>query len=140
MKTALLALSAAALLSGCSIHTKQQLTAVRASGVPESTVRHLAENTPLTPSDLIDMKRRNVSDDVPIFHLERIGVDYEARKEDIARLRAAKVSDRVVDALHRASDRYTYWRYNAPQPIYVDPYPWYGPTFRYTYVHHRRCR
>ena len=147
MKTVLFALFVATLVSGCSIHSKQQLASVRAAGVPDETLLHLRENTPLTPTDLIDMKKRGVDDSIAILHMERVGVDYEAHKDDVARLRAAGVSDRVRDAFMRATDRYSYWRYNAPQVVYVDSDPWWGwgPIgfgVGYTYVshHHRHCR
>lgn len=149
MKTVLFTLFAAAFISGCSIHSKQQLASVRAAGVPDETLLHLRENTPLTPTDLIDMRKRRVDDSVAILHMDRVGVDYEAHKDDVARLRAAGVSDRVRDAFMRATDRYSYWKYNAPQVVYVDSDPWWGWSpggfgVHYTYVghhhHHRRCR
>ena len=149
MKTVFFALLFSTLVSGCSIHSKQQLATVRAAGVPNETLLHLRENTPLTPTDLIDMKKRGVDDSIAILHMERVGVDYEAHKDDVARLRAAGVSDRVRDAFMRATDRYVYWRYNAPQVVYVDSDPWWGWSpigfgVRYNYVghhhHHQYCR
>ena len=146
MKTALFAALAVASLAGCSIHPRQQLAGIRAAGVHPETMAHLSQNTPLTPSDLIDLKKRGVSESVAIRHLDSIGVDYEVRKEDMERLRAANVPERVREALMRASDRFVYWRSYAPRPVFVDPFPWYEPVgfgFGYTYVRHqhvRRCR
>lgn len=145
MKPIFFALCAALFFSSCSIHSRQQLAVVRSAGVHSETVRHLAENSPLTPSDLINMKRRGVEDSVAVYHLERVGIDYEARKEDMERLRVANVSDRVRDAFQRASDRFVSWRSYAAQAVYVNPYPWYEPYgfgVGYTYVRqsHRHCR
>jgi hypothetical protein len=144
MKPALIALFVAAGFSACSVQPKQNLQSARAAGVPDATFRHLRENDPLSPTDIIELKRRGVPDDVAIRHLETIGIDYEVRKEDIERLRAAKVSDAVRDAFARAGDRYAYWRYNAPQTVFVDRDPWMYPVgfgLGYTYVrHYRRCR
>ena len=145
MKPIFFAVIAAAALSGCSIHSQQRLATVRAAGVHYETVEHLSDNTPLTPSDLIDLNRRGISDSVAIRHLDRVGLDYEARKEDIDRLRSAKVSDRVREAFVRASDRYVYWRSYAPPAFYATPFPWYEPYgfgfgVRYTTIHHHRCR
>ncbi|MEK0450390.1 MAG: hypothetical protein RL088_2658 [Verrucomicrobiota bacterium] len=145
MKTALFAAVAVASLAGCSIHPRQQLATIRAAGVHPETVAHLSKNTPLTPSDLIDLKKRGIPESVAIRHLDSIGIDYEVRKEDMERLRAANVPERVREALMRASDRYVYWR-SVPRAIYVDPFPWYEPVgfgFGYTYVRHhhvRHCR
>jgi hypothetical protein len=146
MKPALLVLFAV-ILTGCSIHPKKQLAAVRAAGVASETERHLAENSPLTPTDIIELKRRGVSDELTILHLDRVGLDYELKKEDAERLRAAKVSERVRDAAMRASARYVYWTTNAPRVVYSDPYPFYDPYFYgfgfgYTQVrrHYVRCR
>lgn len=149
MKPIFFTMCAALFLCGCSIHPKKQLTAIRAAGVPAETVRHLSENAPLTPADLVDLKRRGVDDSVAVLHLDRVGLDYEAKKDDLARLRAANVSDSVRDAFSRASDRFVYWRYHAPRVIYADPYLWHDPFnygFGFTYVRHshrhshRHCR
>ena len=146
MKSVIFSLCAAALLSGCSIHPKAQIAAVRASGVPEETVTHLAENSPLTPTDIIDLKRRGVADEITILHLDRVGVDYELSKEDAARLKSARVSDRVRDAAMRASSRFLNWR--APQRYmgYSDPYHYapygfgYGVGYTSSRHVHVRCR
>jgi hypothetical protein len=146
MKPIFFSLCAAALLCGCSIHPKAQLAAVRAAGVHTETVKHLSENSPLTPSDIIDLKRRGVADELAIEHLDRVGLDYELSKDDNDRLKSARVSDRVRDAAMRASSRFANWRSN--ERYYSGSYdPFFQPySFGYGYgsriIVHReiRCR
>jgi hypothetical protein len=153
MKAAILALSVIAALSGCSIHTKETLATVRAAGVSPRTVAKLDANAPISPEDVIELRRHRVSDSVPIYHLDRIGVDYAVTKDDLKAMRAAKVSSEVSNAVADASRRFTSYRY-APRRSwywgydYWDPYPAYVyPSLSFGYVwggghrhyHRRHC-
>ncbi len=132
MKPAFLAITfaLATLLSGCAVHTKQTIATVRAAGVPESTVNKLANRGVLTPEDIIGLTRRGVDDTVVIRQLEEVGVDYVVLREDVQKLRAAKVSRRVISALVTASDRWRWQRYAMAQRFYYYDTDWgYYPPY-----------
>src|SRR5436190_22961038 len=95
---------ALAVLTGCATHSKSTIGAVRAAGVSERTVGKLEHRGVLAPNDLVELKKRGVSDAVAIRQLDRVGVDYVVQRDDVRRLRSAGVAQVVVDALLDASD------------------------------------
>ena len=154
MKAAILSLTIILIFSGCSIHSSEQLAAVRAAGVSPRTYAKLDQNIPISPEDVIDLRRHRVDDSVPLYHLDRIGVDYVVQKDDNKAMRAAKVSRDVVNAVNDASRRLVadrtaprrswYWGFD-----YGDPYPYYWwPSVSVGYLwggggayhhHHNHC-
>ena len=107
MKTAPACLLAAALLlAGCATQTKEQLAAVRASGVSASVVRKLDHWGSLSPEDLIELKRRHVNDGIALRQLDRVGVDYVVDKSILRQLRTAGVSHTIIAALILAGKRF----------------------------------
>lgn len=130
MNTALrlaLILSTGALLAGCTIHTKEELAAVRSAGVSARTIRKIEHRGVLTPGNIIELKNRRVSDDLVIRHLDTIGVDYVPQKEDIKMMRSAGVRQEVITSMVRAGNRYVGYL-NAPSPFFY-PYPYFGDPF-----------
>ena len=120
----------ALLVAGCATHSKSTIAAVRAAGVEEGTVRKLEHHGVLLPNDLIELKKRGVSDAVPLRQLDEVGVDYLVQRDDLRKLRSAGVARVVSDALIDASDRF--WRERRAQAYYYgygEPYPGYygGP-------------
>lgn len=145
----LVLLLAVAVLNGCVVHTKEQLATIRSAGLAKPTLRKLERRGILTPADLVEMKKRRVDDETVIRHLDKIGVDYVVRKDDIRMLRSSGVSSGVISSLIRASDRfvrdyyaqgpylyYSYGYWNSPwgypfYPGYLQD-PWWrygGPGF-----------
>ncbi len=125
-------LLAAALLCGCATHDQRTIAAVRAAGVSGRIVAKLEDHGSLAPGDLVELKRRGVSDAVPIRQLDVDGVDYIVQRDEIVMLRKAKVRTAVTDALIAASDRFAHDRYApaAHGSWWVDPF-WYGPAYYY---------
>jgi hypothetical protein len=139
MKAAIFALTAVVALSGCAIHSKEEMAAVRSAGVSPRTVARLDSHAPISPEDVIELRRHRVSDAVPLRHLDRVGVDYVVTKDDIKAMRAARVSQDVTEAVTDASRRFVSDRY-APRRNwywdvgYLDPYPYYyWPSVSYGY-------
>ncbi len=110
MKKLILLALTVALFSGCAVHSTQAIASVRAAGVPERTVAKLAHRGSLTPGEIIALHRAAIPDDLVLRHLDEVGIDYLLPKEDVKMLRAAHVSEPVLDALKTASNRYLAWR------------------------------
>lgn len=133
MKAVLLSLAAILMLAGCSVHSDEQIAAVRAAGVSRPTVQKLEHRGVLAPEDLIELERRGVTDTVALRQLNRVGVDYVAQRDDLAKLRKAGVSPAVREALARASGRFVYERYRpfvGPDIYYYDDWG-YAPGYPY---------
>jgi hypothetical protein len=129
----LLVLMAGSVLSGCAIHTKEQIAAVRSAGVSAGTVRKLEGRGVLTPDDIIELRKRRVDDGLVIEHLDKVGVDYALEKDDIKAMRSAGVRSAVINAVIRANNRFLSYL-NAPQPYYYYSfgywdYPFYSPFY-----------
>jgi hypothetical protein len=118
-------------LSACAIHTSQEIASVRASGVSNRTTSKLEHHGILYPEDLIELRRHQVDDHIPIRHLDKVGVDYLVHRADIRSLRNASVHEPVIDELIRASDHFAEDRYERPHAFswgfafpYYDPFYW----------------
>jgi hypothetical protein len=132
MRSALLLLAAVFLFAGCATHSREQIAAVRAAGVSPSTVYKLEHDRVILPEDIIELRRRRVSDSVPIRHLQEVGVDYIPQRTDLRRMRAADVHAVVIDEVIIAGQRFASDRYDRPSfawglsiPFY-SWYPYYG--------------
>ena len=129
-----LALVVAALLcGGCSTFTEQELSQVRARGVSPTVQAKLDRGGVLTPSDIIELRRRGISDRITLKQLDADGVDYLLTKEDVARMRRASVSPQVIAAVAEESDRFDARHQAADYDVrygmyHHDPY-YYGPGF-----------
>jgi hypothetical protein len=142
MKAAIFALAAALALAGCATHSDQQLATARAAGVSRDTMEKLEHRGVLAPEDVIELRRRGVSDTVVLRQLDKVGVDYVAQRDDLARLRKAGVSPDVRAALARASERFIDDRHRpfvGPDIYYYDDfgYPYgypYFPPYRFAGV------
>jgi len=123
----LFALTAALVLTGCATQTKEQLATVRAAKVSPVVLEKLEHRGSLTPADLIELRRRRVDDSVALRQLDGAGVDYLLDKTEVKRMKAAGVSDAVIEAAIRASNRFVAQFYH-PYPAYgYGWYPYYGP-------------
>lgn len=148
-----IALLSLALLAGCATHDTQTIARVRASGVSERTVAKLERGGPLTPENIIELKKRGVPDEVVLRQLDEVGVNYVATPAEKKQLRAAGVSADVVDALVAAGHRFAAYMSRPPVYIYSDydyypryyyGSPWWIPHgsigLGYTWGGHRHCR
>jgi len=128
-------LAATLLLGGCATQTKEQLAAVRASGVSAALVHKLEHWGTLSPADIIELKRNHVNDAVALRQLDRTGVDCVVDKDIIRQLRKAGVSETVITAVilagkrfeaqyHRPAFHYWFGGYYGPwgYPYPYDPY------------------
>ena len=106
MKPAVAALSAALLFTGCATHTEEQIAAVRAAGVAPRTVAKLERDRVLAPEDLVELRRRGVSDSVALRHLDEVGVDYLPNRTDVRRLRSAGVRPAVIHEFVREGEEF----------------------------------
>ena len=114
-------LAAALLLAGCATQTKDQIAEARAAGISASLVQKLERGRALSPDDLIELRRRRVSDTITLRQIDRAGIDYLVDKDITRKLRKAGVSEAVITAATGAGERYDA---QARHP-YVSP--WYGP-------------
>jgi hypothetical protein len=96
-------LAAALLLTGCAAQPREHLAAVRAAGVSPGLVRKLGHRGVLSPGDIIELKRRNVTDAVALRQLNRVGVNYLVGTSILDQFRTAGVSDSVSTAVVTAS-------------------------------------
>jgi len=129
----LIILAAGTLVAGCVVHTKEELASVRSAGVSPDTLRKIEHRGVLTPADIIELRRRGVSDGVVVRHIEAVGVNYIPQKEEIKKMRSAGVRDDVITALVHAGNRFAGYL-SAPGPYY--PYwadPWYYPYYPRSY-------
>jgi hypothetical protein len=138
MKAALLLFCAGALLTGCATHSEEDIAAVRAAGVSPRVVSKLANERVLAPNDLIELRRKRVSDEIAIRHLDDVGVDYLVQRNDIQKLRAAGVRPGVINELLDASSDFVqqhtraagYWS------VGIDSYdPWFYPMGHYPFYY-----
>ena len=131
----LAALAASLLLAGCANFSPTELSQIRQRGVPPAIVGKLEQGRILKPAEIIELSRRGVPDALILRQIDDTGLDYILAKNDVANLRAARVSPPVIDALMAESDRFA--RNYAPGfgPHYVSPYDdvIYGSNpYRYT--------
>jgi hypothetical protein len=114
------------LLTGCSTFTDTELGIIRGSGVPPRLYGKMEDGRELTPEDVIELTRRHVPDRYILRQIDDVGVDYVLSPADVKRLRQARVSPPVLDALVMASDEFAS-RYAAPSRgvFYTGPDPYY---------------
>jgi hypothetical protein len=131
--------------AGCATFSDAELGQIRQHGVAPVVVGKLEQGRVLTPSDVIELTRRAVPDNLIIRQIDDAGVDYILNRNDIKRLHAAGVSRPVLDALIAASDDFAS-RYAPPgrarvyvgypaypyDDYYGGPYP-YGYPYPYPY-------
>lgn len=120
------ALAVALFLTGCSALTKPQLAEVRAANVSPAVLQKLEHRGSLTPADLIELKRRRVNDSIVIRQLDQAGMTYILDKTEVKKLKAAGVSQGVIEAAIAASNRFI-TRYYYQYSMYgYGWYPYYG--------------
>lgn len=143
LRPLLCAVFTAAAFSGCATFNEAELGIIQRSGASPRVVTKMADGRPVTPEDVIELTRRRVPDPYILRQIDDVGVDYVLSPEDFTKLKKARVSPPVIDALVVASDefaeRYTLPRYSgyAYDPL-LDPYPYpypyydgyYGPRYR----------
>ena len=122
-------LALALVLAGCSTFTDAELAQIRQRGLRPELLAKMERRRPLEPEEVIELKRAGVADEQIEKHLNDVGVNYVATREDAVRLRRAHVSAHVIDSLLRASERFA--ARQSPQPydedwIYGDPW---APAF-----------
>lgn len=114
---------------GCATFKETEIAQFRQLGVSPALIAKLEHRRPLLPDDLVDLKRAHVRDDFVVRHVDRVGVNYIATREDIVMLRKAGVGSGVIDALLHESDRFAafqsydnYRDYDTPpfSPFYSD--------------------
>ena len=111
--------------AGCSTFTADELAQIRQRGVRPEILTKLEHSRALDPGDIVELKRAGVPDEQVVRHLEDAGVNYVVTRADVARLRNARVSPRVIDALFDASERFASREYYQPYDdgwYYGDPW------------------
>ena len=118
------------LLAACGPTAQQQAdyVAVQRSGVPSATYDKMVHGDGLSLADIEALSRAHVNDGVILRYIRDQGTIYTLNSSDVLHLRAAGVSQSVIDyMLQTARAVYDY-------PPYYDPFfgPWgpgYGPGF-----------
>jgi hypothetical protein len=127
------------LLTGCSTFNEAELGIIRGSGVSSRVYAKMADERELRPEDVIELTRRRVPERYIVRQIDDVGVDYVLTKEDYRRLKNARVSPAVIEAMVQASNDFSA-RYAAPSRrayfyspsyyddpfLYGDPYPYWG--------------
>lgn len=131
----LAALAASLLLAGCANFSSTELAQIRQRGVAPAIVGKMESGHVLKPAEVIELSRRSVPDALIVRQIDSAGLDYILGKDDVARLRTARVGQPVIEALMAESDRFA--RNYSPGfgPHYVSPYDdvIYGSDpYRYT--------
>ena len=112
-------------LAGCSTFTDAELAQIRQRGLRPELLAKLEHRRALEPDDLIELKRAGVADAQVVKHLDDVGVNYVATRNDVVRLRKAGVRARVIDELLRASERFaTRESYQPYEDGWFYPDPW----------------
>jgi hypothetical protein len=113
-------LALALVLAGCSTFNETELAQIRQRGLHPELLAKMESRRALDPQDVIDLRRAGVRDELVVKQLNDVGVNYLVTRQDAARLRKARVSARVIEAMLRASERF------AARAAY-DPYDdgWY---------------
>lgn len=120
-----LLIALALVLTGCSTFTTAELAQIRQRGLRPELLAKLEHRHPLEPDDLIALKRAGVADEQVVKHLEDVGVNYVATREDAVRLRKAGVRARVIDALLHACEQFAAQEsYQPYEDGWFYPDPW----------------
>ena len=122
-------LALALMLAGCATFTDAELARIRQRGLRPELLAKMEHRRALEPEDLIELKRAGIPDEQIEKHLNDVGVNYIATREDAVRLRKARVSAHVIDTLLRASERFAAQQSARTYDggwIYTDPW---GPGF-----------
>ena len=123
--TSRILLALALVLAGCSTFNDTELAQIRQRGLRPELLGKLEHRRALEPDDLIELRRAGVADELVVRHLEDVGIDYLVPRSDAARLRAARVNPRVLDALLHASERFARQKSSDPYDdgwYYSDPW------------------
>lgn len=132
MRSTLLLLSTVLVFTGCSTFTKEQIYAVRATGISPNVVSKLEHDRVLLPADIIQLRRYRVPDSVPIRSLDEVGVDYIPQREDLRRMRSADVHSVVIDQVIIAGQEFANDQVDRPNFAwglsipFFSWYPYYG--------------
>lgn len=146
LRPALVSLLLAVGFTGCATFTPAELGQIRQRGVSPAVVNKMEDGRVLHPGDVIELTRRGVPDNFIIREIEDAGVDYVLNRDDLKRLKDARVSRAVVGALLAASDEfarnyapggrvhayapypygYYYGQYGYGADPYFYPYPYDG--------------
>ena len=119
-------------IAGCATQPKEQLAAARTAGVSPSLMQKLERGRPLSPADVIELKRRHVNDGVALRQLDRAGVDYVVDKDIVRQLRKAGVSESIITAASNAGERFAEQYRHPYVSAWVSPYGYpYGYAYGY---------
>ncbi|MDO8539673.1 MAG: hypothetical protein Q7S40_04470 [Opitutaceae bacterium] len=104
MKTSRAILFTALLVSGATVFAATPAQRANAdiaasSGAPQSVVEKMQRGSSLTFADIQDLARHRVPDDTTLAYLRSMKTSYRLNTEAFDGLRAAGVSDRVVNYL-----------------------------------------
>lgn len=91
----------ALLMAGCAstAQRKQDMSAVTASGVPQLVISKMEYNQPIDLSDISELSKNKVSDDIVLRYLRFRRTIYALETKDIDQLRTDGVSQPVIDYL-----------------------------------------
>jgi hypothetical protein len=120
----LTSLALASLLCSCAALDERQMHSVRAHHVEPYLVDRMKHNEPLGVSDIIELSRRHVPDEIIIHYIDRTGIRFALTRPVGEHMRANGVSVRVLQVISSESRDYVYGGprvYVAPAPVYVAP-------------------
>jgi len=129
------ALAASLLTAGCESFSKAELEQVRQQGVSPAVISKMERGRPVTPAEVIELTRRSVPEPLILRQIDETGLDYLLTKDDVTRLRTARVSPAVTDALLHESERFARSYNPGFGPHYVSPYDdviYEADPYRYT--------
>lgn len=94
-----IALIGVLLLAGCAADPQRQkdMAAVSSSGVPTITSAKMEYNQPIDLNDIIALSKQKVSDDIILRYLKARRTIYSPDPQALERLRAAGVSQGVIN-------------------------------------------
>ena len=128
------AVVAIGLLAGCSTLTQNDRYMLQSHHVSPGLYTRMVDDDPLSLGDIIELSQKGVPADFIIHYIWDTRAVYRLSSNDVARLRKAGVSQRVIDYLLSVPRGYAQpYSYPYPSGAYYPypyyPYPYgYGPT------------
>jgi hypothetical protein len=134
--------------AGCAATVSESsLQQLRARGVSSNTVHKFERGQLLSSRDIKELSRKGVDDTIILEHLRESGGIYRLTADEVSELRAAGVSDRVINYLlrtpelaeaRRVHDLYFYHSSFYGYPYYYPYGPYYPHHGRFIHRRHKR--
>ena len=121
-----------ALLTGCVTITQQDRQVLLDRKVPSPLYEKMLHREVLELSEIAQLSARRVPPEFIIRYIDNSLAEYHLTTDDVLVLRSVGVNDKVIDFLLSTA---------SGQPIVVNRYPYWPPTYTRTVIihhHHRR--